>query len=55
MYGLDWKMIGCHPVVPMEDNKWYWIVYTMTSIILSIGLARIVESIPSPKLDRNHI
>lgn len=52
IYDLDWKMIGCHPVIPMDSNNWYWIVYTLTSLILSIGVARIIESIPSPMLNK---
>lgn len=47
--GLDWRMIGCHPVIPMEDN-WYWVIYSLTSLVLSIGLAWIVERIPSPAI-----
>lgn len=51
IYDLDWKMIGCHPVIPIDCNNWYWIVYTLTSFIFSIGVARIIETIPSPKLN----
>ena len=52
IYGMDWKMVGCHPVIPPEGDNWYWIIYTLTSLILSIGMARIIEKIPSPKLNK---
>lgn len=55
IYGMDWKMVGCHPVIPPEGDNWYWVVYTVTSLVLSIGMARIIESIPSPKLNINII
>ena len=55
IFEMDWKMIGCHPVIPPEGDNWYWIVYTLTSLILSIGMARIIERIPSPKLNINII
>lgn len=55
IWGMDWKMIGCHPVIPPEGDNWYWIVYTLTSLILSIGMARIIEVIPSPKFNMNII
>lgn len=48
--GLDWRMIGCHPVIPPEGDNWYWLVYSISSIILSIVFAEIVERIPSSKL-----
>ena len=52
---MDWKIIGCHPVIPPEGDNWYWVVYTVTSLVLSIGMARIIESIPSPRLNINMI
>lgn len=51
--GLDWRMMGCHPVIPPEGDNWYWMVYSFTSIFLSIALAELVERIPSPKLNVN--
>ena len=48
--GLDLRVVGYHPVIPPNDN-WYWIFYSLTSIILSIILAQIVERIPSLNLD----
>ena len=53
LWGLDWRMIGCHPVIPSGGDNWYWIVYSFTSIILSIVFAEIVERIPSPILNIN--
>ena len=50
IYDMDWKMIGCHPVIPPEGDNLYWIVYTVTSLILSLGMARIVNNIPYLKL-----
>ena len=50
IYGMDWKMVGCHPVIPPEGDNWYWIIYTVTSLVLSLGMARLVESIPYLKL-----
>ena len=47
--GLDWRMIGCHPVISADDN-WFWAIYALTSLVLSIGLAWIVERIPSPAI-----
>lgn len=53
IYHLDWKVIGCHPVVwPVRDN-WFWIVYTVTSLCLSLLLAEGVERLP--KLNLKHI
>ena len=50
IFGLDWRMIGCHPVIPTEENNWYWIVYSLTSLLLSIGIAHIMKSFPSPSM-----
>lgn len=55
IWGMDWKMIGCHPVIPPEGDNWYWIVYTLTSLVLSIGVAQIIEKTPSHKLNINTI
>lgn len=55
IFEMDWRMIGCHPVIPPEGDNWYWTVYTLTSLVLSVGMARIVERIPSPKLNINII
>ena len=49
IFDMDWKVIGCHPVIPPNDDKWYWMVYSFTSIILSLALAQLVKHIPSPK------
>lgn len=51
LLGLDWRMIGCHPVIPPVGDNWYWLVYSITSIILSIVFAEIVERIPFSKLN----
>lgn len=48
--GLDLRMVGCHPVIPLDGENWYWVVYSLTSIILSISLAEVVRHIPAPKL-----
>lgn len=38
VYGWDWHMIGCHPVIN-EQNTWMWIcLYVVTSTILSLLL-----------------
>lgn len=50
--GLDLRVVGCHPVIPPDDNNWYWMVYSLTSIILSITMAQIIECIPSPNLEK---
>lgn len=49
---LDWRMIGYHPVIPTDDN-WYWAIYTLTSLLLSTGLAEMVERIPLPHKNLN--
>lgn len=42
IYGLDWKMIGCHIVI-RENNNWYWVVYTITAIVLSLLFAKLCD------------
>lgn len=45
IYNLDWRVIGCHPVVlPIRDN-WFWIVYTIISICLSLFVVWALEMI----------
>lgn len=36
IWHLDVKMISCHPVIP-ENNDWYWLVYSLTSVLLCVG------------------
>lgn len=50
IYHLDWKVIGCHPVVwPVRDN-WFWIIYTVTALCLSLLLAEGIERLPKINL-----
>lgn len=52
IYHLDWKVIGCHPVVwPVRDN-WFWIVYTVTALCLSLLLANGIERLPKFNMKR---
>lgn len=44
IYGLDWHMIGCVPVIPSNDC-WYWAVYTLSSLAFSIALGNLCKKI----------
>lgn len=45
IYNLDWRVIGCHPIVfPVRDN-WFWIIYTTISICLSLFIVWSMEMI----------
>ena len=39
MWDLDWKMIGCHPVI-YGHNEWFWLVYTAVSLLLCVGIIK---------------
>lgn len=43
MLGLDWHAIGCFPVISSKDYIWYWIVYTISTIVFSLMLERLVS------------
>ena len=46
VYNLDWRVIGCHPVVlPARRDCWFWIIYTIISICLSLLAVWIIEMI----------
>lgn len=49
--GMDWQVIGYHPVIPPDGDNVYWFVYSVTSIALSVALAEVVERIPLPQLN----
>lgn len=44
IYDLDWRIIGTHPVPHMIDENWYWVVYSSSSIVLSLFLERALNS-----------
>ena len=54
IYGMDWRVIGYHPVIPPDGDNWYWIVYSISSIILSLALTKVIQCIPFPKLTVNN-
>lgn len=50
MLGMDWHVVGYVPVIPPDGDKWYWVVYVITSIGLSLVLEKMVSRIHMPKL-----
>lgn len=40
IYDLPLGMVGCHGVI-WEQNEYFWIVYTVSSLLLSLAMARI--------------
>lgn len=45
LFGLNPKMVGCHPIIfPVEDN-WFWIVYSFTSILLCILTYKVINRV----------
>lgn len=40
---LDWHMIGCHAVIP-RANGWYWVVYTISALFISLVLEKIIHA-----------
>lgn len=49
LFDMDWRVVGCHPVIPPVDDYWFWIVYSVSALFLSLLLERVVSMIPSPK------
>ena len=45
-YHLDWKVIGCHPVVLPVRDHWFWIIYSLTSLILSLAMTKVIKKLP---------
>mgnify|MGYP003292467965 CR=1 FL=1 len=43
-YELDWKMIGCHPVIPVH-NEWFWIIYSIISLSLCAVIIQLHNAI----------
>lgn len=43
IYHLDWKAIGSHPIILPIENNWYWIIYTITAIALSLVIEKVVD------------
>lgn len=47
IYKLPHEMIGCHPVVDyFTETDFWWIVYSISSLFLSLMLGKIVKCIP---------
>lgn len=44
IWHLDVKMISCHPVIP-ENNDWYWLVYSLTSVLLCVGAVQMQKKL----------
>lgn len=42
-YGLDWHYISSHPVIHQVKDSWFWIIYTLVSILLSLLLMEIIK------------
>jgi fucose 4-O-acetylase-like acetyltransferase len=45
IYNLDWHVIGCHPVPMQINNNWSWIIYSVTSLALSLILMEILKKL----------
>jgi fucose 4-O-acetylase-like acetyltransferase len=54
IFGMDWRVIGYHPVIPPDGDNWYWLVYSISSIVLSLVLTKLIKCISSSKLIVNH-
>lgn len=42
---MDWHVIGYHPVIPPDGDDLYWLVYTSSSLVLSLMAAKCVSTI----------
>ena len=40
IWGWDWRMVGCHPVIS-EHNEWFWIIYSVSSLLLCAGVIKL--------------
>lgn len=54
IYDLDWQVIGYHPVIPPMDDYWFWIIYTVAALVLSLLLEKVAIRIPTPVLKINN-
>lgn len=45
VYDLDWHVIGCHPIAYQVHDNWFWIIYTLSSILLSLTFMQILKKI----------
>lgn len=43
IYNLNWHIIGCHPTPVQDNDNWFWIVYSVTSLLLSLLLMEILK------------
>lgn len=35
-YGLEWKQIGCHPIIHAHPNDGFWIIYTIVGVAIPL-------------------
>ena len=45
IYDLDWHIVGCHPVPTLIDENWFWIVFSISSIVFSLLLTEVLKSL----------
>ena len=50
LYGLNPKMIGCHPIIFPTDDNWYWIIYSLSSIVLCVIIAQLLLYLKEKRL-----
>ena len=48
LYDMDWQVVGYHPVIPPVDDYYFWIVYAVFALSLSLLLERLINIVPSP-------
>lgn len=48
LYDMDWQVVGYHPVIPPVDDNYFWIVYAVFALSLSLLLERLINIVPSP-------
>lgn len=49
VYDLDWHVIGCHPVAYQVKDNWFWIIYVISSLLLSLAFMQILRRIKLAK------
>ena len=43
LYDLDWHVIGSHPVAMQIKDNWFWIIYSVSTLIFSLLLMEILK------------
>lgn len=50
LYNMDWLVVDYHPVIPPVDEYWFWIVYAVSALSLSLLLERFISNVSFPIL-----